>query len=284
MSIELATNGLSGVKSILAVVSAKGGVGKSSVTANLACALRDAGLAIGVCDLDVSCPSLDTMFGIDPEDPGNMPYLTEDSLIEPPLVRGLKVSTMGTMAPQDKALAWRGPVMHSAVQQLLQSTNWADLDVLLCDMPPGTGDVNLSLAQTAPVTGAVVVTTPQRVAVADVARGIDLYRELGIPILGMVKNMDGLTCKVCGTHHDVFGGNDVEALAAAADVELLGSVPIAPEVRFGGDAGKPVVEAEPASAPATAFRAIAEKVKGLLAATSVGGDAFETCTEEEIEI
>ena len=248
---------LPGVGRIIAVASAKGGVGKSSVAVNLALALLARGHKVGLLDSDVYGPSVPTMLGV-----REMPEITQDRKIYPVRSHGLQVISMGLLMPPDQAVIWRGPLVFSAVKQFLKDVQWSDLDYLVVDLPPGTGDAQLTLVQQVPLSGIVMVTTPQEVALADVRRGIKMFRDVQVPVLGIVENMSWFACPDCGSRHDIFGQGGGAEVAAQFGIPLLGEIPIDPAIRKGGDAGAPAVEVE-GSATREAFLALAAKVEEL---------------------
>ncbi len=246
--------GLPGVKKIIAVASAKGGVGKSSVAVNLALALRDKGHKVGLMDADVYGPSVPTMLAID-----EAPQATADRKIHPIESHGLQVMSMGMLMPPDQAVIWRGPLVMSAIKQFLQDVLWDGLDFLIIDMPPGTGDAQLTLVQTVPLSGVVMVTTPQEVALADVRRGITMFAKVEVPVLGIVENMSYFECPDNGKKYDIFGRGGGAEVAKQYNLPLLAEIPIDPAIRIGGDEGKPAVEID-GSAAQKAFHQLAVKV------------------------
>lgn len=256
-----------GVKSIIAVSSGKGGVGKSTVAVNLACALARSGAKVGLIDADVYGPNVPTMLGVI-----DQPQVQEENGAEffiPPTARnGIKVMSMGFLVQGDQPMIWRGPMLHSVVNQFCHRVHWGELDYLVVDMPPGTGDVQLSLAQLVPVTGAVLVTTPQEVSLQDVRKAHAMFEKVRIPILGVVENMSTFKCDGCDKEHAIFGEGGGERLSKKFGVELLAKLPLVPSVRAGGDAGRPVVDEEPASPMGRAFAALAARVVDQVAALS----------------
>jgi ATP-binding protein involved in chromosome partitioning len=241
-----------GVKNVIAVGAGKGGVGKTTVAVNLALALARHGSRVGILDGDIYGPNIPIMLGIQTQ------LGTDGQKIVPAEAHGVQVVSMGFLTNDDAPVIWRGPMLHSAIQQFFREVAWTDLDYLIVDLPPGTGDVALSLSQTVPVAGAVVVTTPQTVAVADTRRAIRMYQKLNVPTLGVVENMSYFVCPGCGRESDLFGKGGGQRFADEMEVPFLGAVPLYEPVRRGGDAGVPIVVAEPDSAPARAFMAIAE--------------------------
>ncbi len=248
---------LPGVKKVIAVASAKGGVGKSSVAVNLALALSDQGHKVGLMDADVYGPSVPTMLGLD-----EGPEVTEDKKIHPVMSHGLQVISMGLLLPPDQPVIWRGPLVFSAIKQFLKDVQWTDLDFLVVDMPPGTGDAQLTLIQQVPLSGVVMVTTPQEVALADVRRGIRMFSETEVPVLGIVENMSYFVCPDSGKQYDIFGHGGGAEVAKQYELPLLAEIPIDPSIREGGDAGKPAVEVE-GSAARESFLTLASKVAEL---------------------
>ena len=248
---------LPGVKRVIAVASAKGGVGKSSVAVNLALALRDRGHAVGLLDADVYGPSVPTMLGLT-----RGPEVTEDKRILPVRDRDLQIISMGLLMDPDQPVIWRGPLVFSAIKQFLKDVQWDGLDYLVVDMPPGTGDAQLTLVQQVPLSGVVMVTTPQEVALADVRRGIRMFREVDVPVLGVVENMSYFACPDTGKQYDIFGQGGGGRVAAEYDLPLLGEIPIDPAIREGGDTGRPAVEIE-GSPAREAFLKLADQVDGL---------------------
>lgn len=247
-----------GIRNVVAVGAGKGGVGKSTTTVNLAIALARKGARVGVMDADVYGPNIPQMLGIRLE-PGAI-ELTPDQKMIPPEAHGIKALSIGMLVPKDQAVIWRGPMLHSAVQQFMRDVAWGELDYLLVDLPPGTGDVAISLAQSVGVAGAVVVTTPQGVSVSDVRKAIAMFQKLNIPVLGVVENMSYFLCPHCSERTEIFGKGGGAEIARDMKVPLLGEIPIETAVRSGGDEGAPVVVAAPDSAAAQAFSAVASRV------------------------
>jgi ATP-binding protein involved in chromosome partitioning len=247
-----------GIRNVIAVGAGKGGVGKSTTTVNLAIALAQKGARVGIMDADVYGPNLPQMLGIEME-PGAI-ELTPDQKMIPPTAHGVKALSIGMLVPKDQAVIWRGPMLHSAVQQFMRDVAWGELDYLFVDLPPGTGDVAISLAQSVGVAGAVVVTTPQGVSVSDVRKAVMMFQKLNIPILGVVENMSYFVCPKCDEKHEIFGSGGGETLAKDLKIPMLGSIPMDTRVRSGGDEGKPVVVAAPDSPATAALTVIASKV------------------------
>jgi ATP-binding protein involved in chromosome partitioning len=218
-------------KSVIAVGSGKGGVGKSTIAASLALGLRRAGCAVGLMDADVYGPSIPHLLGVN-----RRPEIA-DQRIQPIEVSGLKVMSMGFLVPPGEAVVWRGPMLHGAITQFLRDTAWGNLDYLVIDLPPGTGDIALTLSQLLPLTGAVVVCTPQDVALLDAVKAIAMFQKVSIPVLGMVENMSGFVCTDCGARHEIFGSGGARQRAAELGIPFLGEVPINVKIRLHGDAG-----------------------------------------------
>ena len=243
-----------GIKNVIAVGAGKGGVGKTTVAVNLALALAKCGSRVGILDGDVYGPNVPMMLGL------KATQLTTDGKgIVPAEKHGVQVVSMGFLTQDDQAIMWRGPMLHAAIRQFFQDVSWTDIDYLIVDMPPGTGDVALSLSQTVPVAGAIVVTTPQQVALADTRRAVRMYQKLNIPPIGIVENMSYYTCTNCHHETDIFGHGGGEALASEMEVSFLGRLPIYQPIREGSDSGVPIVIAEPASAATRAFMTVAER-------------------------
>ena len=255
---------IEGIRNILAVGAGKGGVGKSTTSVNLAVALQRTGARVGLMDADVYGPNIPQMLGI--VDP---PEVSEDKKMIPPEAHGLKVISMGMLVPPDQAVIWRGPMLHGAIQQFMRDVVWGELDYLVVDLPPGTGDISLSLSQSVPVAGAVVVTTPQGVSVADVRKAVGMFRQLNIPILGVVENMSYFLCGHCNERTDIFGNGGGRNMAEEMKIPFLGEVPIDTLVRSAGDEGRPIVSAAPEAPAAKAFAAIAGKVAAQISIQSM---------------
>ena len=250
-----APSGLSGVTHFVAVASGKGGVGKSTVAANLACALAAAGHKVGLLDADIYGPSVPLMFGIPADE---KPRVNDERQIVPLVRYGVKLLSMGFLVDEKNAVIWRGPMVSSAIRQFLGQAAWGDLDYLILDLPPGTGDIQLTLVQTVPITGAVVVSTPQDVALADARKAVKLFENVSVPVLGVVENMAYFTPPdLPDRKYYLFGEGGAQRLAAELDVPVLGAIPIEQSTREAGDRGTPVVLAEPESASALAFTEMA---------------------------
>jgi ATP-binding protein involved in chromosome partitioning len=243
-----------GVKNVIAVGAGKGGVGKTTVSVNLALALARCGSRVGILDGDMYGPNVPIMLGLN-----NTQLGTDGQRIVPAEKYGIQVVSIGFLTNDDAPIIWRGPMLHQAIQQFFREVAWKDLDYLIIDMPPGTGDVALSLSQTVPVVGSVVVTTPQQVSLADSRRAVRMYQKLNIPTLGIVENMSYHRCTNCHHESDLFGHGGGEAMASEMDVPFLGRLPIYQPIREGGDTGVPLVVAEPASEAARAFLTVAER-------------------------
>jgi ATP-binding protein involved in chromosome partitioning len=243
-----------GVKNIIAVGAGKGGVGKTTVAVNLAAALAARGSRVALLDGDMYGPNVPIMLGLRAQ------LETDGQKIVPAERYGIAVVSMGFLTQDDAPVIWRGPMLHGAIQQFFRDVRWGEIDYLFVDMPPGTGDVALSLSQTVPVAGAVLVTTPQAVALADTRRAVHMYRKLNIPTLGLIENMSHFICPGCGRETDLFGKGGGERLAAELSVPSLGQIPLYEPVRRGGDAGVPIVLGDPSSPPAVALIAAAERV------------------------
>jgi ATP-binding protein involved in chromosome partitioning len=243
------------VKNIVAVSSGKGGVGKSTVAANLALALAAEGARVGMLDADIYGPSQPIMLGL-----SGRPETVDGKLLEPMIGHGIQAISIGLLIDADQPMVWRGPMVTQALQQLLLQTHWQDVDYLIVDMPPGTGDIQLTLSQQVPVTGAVVVTTPQDIALADAIKGLKMFEKVGVPILGVVENMAIHVCSKCGHAEHVFGAGGAERMARDYGVTVLGSLPLDIRIREQTDSGRPTVVAEPDGEIARAYKAIARKV------------------------
>jgi ATP-binding protein involved in chromosome partitioning len=247
-------NLIPGVKYVIAVSSGKGGVGKSTVAVNLAVALGLTGAKVGLLDADIYGPNIPMMMGV------SKPPEQMDGKIVPAESHGVKLISMGFFVPEDTAVVWRGPMVHTAIQQLFRDVLWGELDYLLIDLPPGTGDAQLTLTQLVPLTGAVTVTTPQEVALHDVRKGMMMFQKVNVPLLGIVENMSYFLCGHCGERTEIFSHGGGERAAAKLGIPFLGRVPIDPAIRDGGDSGTPIVVADPASPQSAAFREIAQKI------------------------
>ena len=247
---------LPGVKNIIAVASGKGGVGKSTTAANLALALAQEGATVGLLDADIYGPSIPQMLGL----AGRQPDTEDGKSMEPLMAYGVQTMSIGYMIDVDSPMVWRGPMVTQALEQLLNQTNWKDVDYLIVDMPPGTGDTQLTLAQKVPVTGAVIVTTPQDIALIDARKGLKMFDKVGIPIFGLVENMSIHICSNCGHEEHIFGQGGGEKMCQDYNTEFLGSLPLELAIREMADAGKPTVVGAPDSRAADIYRTIARRV------------------------
>jgi ATP-binding protein involved in chromosome partitioning len=249
------------VSHIVVVASGKGGVGKSTTAVNLALALQRQGMQVGLFDADIYGPSQPLMLGV----AGARPRIIDGKEMEPITAHGIKCNSVGFLVDENQAMVWRGPMVVGAFNQILNDTRWGKLDFLIIDMPPGTGDIQLSLAQSVPVTGAVIVTTPQDVALLDAKRGIEMFRKVNVPILGVVENMRLHVCSNCGHQEHIFGAGGAERIARDYGVELLGSLPLDARIREQCDAGNPAVSADPQGVAAGIYASIAQRVREQLA-------------------
>ena len=249
------------VKNIVAVASGKGGVGKSTTAVNLALALAAEGASVGILDADIYGPSVPMMMGID-----GRPDSEDGQTMEPMENYGVQVMSIGFLVAQDEAMIWRGPMATQALEQLLRQTNWKDLDYLIVDMPPGTGDIQLTLSQRVPMTGAVVVTTPQDIALLDAKKGIKMFEKVGVPILGIVENMAVHVCSNCGHIEHIFGADGGKKMAADYKMDYLGALPLNMQIRLQADSGKPTVVSDPDSDVAALYQDVARKVAVSIAA------------------
>ncbi|KAB8028059.1 Mrp/NBP35 family ATP-binding protein [Fluviispira multicolorata] len=245
---------ISGVKRIIAVASGKGGVGKSTVSVNLSLALFNQGYKVGILDADIYGPSVPTMLNIHKD-----PLVNENNKIIPPEAFGLKVMSFGFFAPEETAVIWRGPMIMKALQQFFWDVDWGELDFLIIDLPPGTGDAQLTLVQSIPITGAVIVTTPQNVALLDAVKGIAMFRKTDVPIIGVVENMSTFSCPACGTETHIFGSGGADRVSEKFEVPVLGHIPLIQEIRSAGDLGEPLTTL-PKHDVRIRFAEIAEKV------------------------
>jgi ATP-binding protein involved in chromosome partitioning len=249
------------VRNIVAVASGKGGVGKSTTAVNLALALAVEGARVGILDADIYGPSIPLMLGVADQRPTS----DDGQSLNPLQAHGLQVMSIGFLIEADQPMVWRGPMVTQALNQMLQQTRWNDLDYLIVDMPPGTGDIQLTLSQQVPVSGAVIVTTPQDIALLDAKKGLQMFRKVSIPVLGVVENMSTHICTNCGHEEALFGSGGGARMAAEYDVELLGRLPLELRIREQADSGKPSVVAEPDGGPARAYRETALRMAAALA-------------------
>jgi len=252
---------LEGVKNIIAVASGKGGVGKSTVSVNLAVALAQAGAAVGLLDADITGPNIPLMMGI-----GGAPKASADNRILPLERYGVKVISIAFFVPDGQPIVWRGPLVGGAIQQFLRDVAWGELDYLVVDLPPGTSDAQLTLAQAVPISGSVLVTTPQQVAISDVEKALAMFQRMSVPVIGVVENMSSFVCPHCGEATEIFGRGGAERFAREHDVEFLGGIPLDVTVRQGGDAGIPAVAQRE---PGPAARAMTDLAKTVAARMSV---------------
>ena len=251
--------GVPGVKQIIAVASGKGGVGKSTTAANLAVALSTLGLKVGVLDSDIYGPSMPKIFGIK-----GKPQIVSGRTLAPMEAYGLKVMSIGFLVDEETPMIWRGPMVISAITQMLREVAWGALDVLVVDMPPGTGDAQLTMAQQVPLAGAVIVSTPQDLALLDARRGVAMFRKVAVPILGLVENMSYFTCPACGHRSDIFAHGGARHEAERLGIPFLGEIPLAMPIRETSDGGHPIVASDPQSAHAKAYVALARQVQASL--------------------
>ena len=253
---------VAGVRNVIAVGAGKGGVGKTTVSVNLAIALSQAGSRVAMIDGDIYGPNVPIMLGIQTQ------LGTDGRRIVPAVQYGIQLVSMGFLTQDDSAVIWRGPMLHGVIQQFFREVAWDNFDYLIVDMPPGTGDVALSLSQSVPVAGSVVVTTPQTVSLADTRRAVRMYEKLNVPPLGLIENMSHFICPTCHTESDIFGKGGGERLAEEMNVPFLGRVPIYEPIRIGGDTGVPIVIGEPKSPAAQAFRVAAERLAAQISIAS----------------
>jgi ATP-binding protein involved in chromosome partitioning len=242
------------VKQVIAVSSGKGGVGKSTVAVNLAVALAQSGAKVGLMDADIYGPNIPMMLGV------SNPPEQQDGKIKPAESHGVKLISMGFFVPEETAVVWRGPMIHTAIQQFFRDVVWGELDYLFIDLPPGTGDAQLTISQLVPLCGAITVTTPQEVALHDVRKGLMMFQKVNVPLLGIIENMSYFVCGHCGTRSEIFSHGGGERAAEKLGIPFLGRIPIDPAIRAGGDTGMPIVVADPASPQAVAFKEIAAKL------------------------
>lgn len=252
---------LENVKNIIAIASGKGGVGKSTTAVNLALALAGEGANVGILDADIYGPSIPLMLGVS----GERPTSDDGQSMNPLSAHGIQIMSIGFLIDADQPMVWRGPMVTQALNQMLQQTQWSDLDYLIVDMPPGTGDIQLTLSQQVPVSGAVIVTTPQDIALLDARKGLQMFRKVSVPVLGIVENMSIHVCTNCGHEEPLFGSGGGAQMAAEYELELLGQLPLDLRIREQTDSGNPTVVAAPDEAPADAYRATARRMAARLA-------------------
>ena len=245
---------LAGVRHVIVVSSGKGGVGKSTVTVNLAVCLARSGKKVGILDADVYGPDIPIMFGV------SKPPTIENNRIQPPVEHGVKLMSLGFLVDPEQAVIWRGPMVMQALDQMMNQVDWGDLDFLLVDMPPGTGDAQLTMTQKVPLAGAILVSTPQAVALADTIKGLAMFRKVSTPILGMVENMSQFLCPHCGGATDFFRSGTVREACRHYEVPYLGQIPFDPAAREGGDRGVPITVSQPGSPVGQAFRGVADLI------------------------
>ena len=261
---DQASQKIPGVKYIIAVGSGKGGVGKSTVAVNLACSLLQEGHRVGLLDADIYGPSIPMMMGV----LGEEPKVNSEGKIAPILAHNLKTMSIGFIAKETQAIIWRGPMIHKMLDEFLSRVEWGNLDYLIVDLPPGTGDAQLSLSQLIPLTGAVVVTTPQEVALADVRRAVEMFKKVHIPLLGVIENMSSYVCRKCGDEVDIFSSGGGEKAAKFWETPFLGAIPLVVDVRKGGDAGVPIMISDPRSPISESFRNAARNLSNVLVESS----------------
>jgi ATP-binding protein involved in chromosome partitioning len=267
-----------GVRNAIAVASGKGGVGKSTLATNLALSLALDGASVGLLDVDIYGPNVPMMMGVEGRPKGR------SNKILPLEAHGIKLMSMGFLVDPNQAIIWRGPMIHNAIRQFIEDVDWGDLDYLVIDLPPGTGDASLSLAQNLGLTGAVIVTTPQRVALSDVIRSVAMFEQLNVPILGVIENMSYFIAPDTGKRYDIFGHGGGAEMAKEVKADFLGEIPLEPNVRIGGDEGQPIVARDPESPAAQAIRAVARKVAATVAAQNLLSDSPQAKRDPLISI
>jgi len=270
-SLSVDKNALSGIKNIIAVASGKGGVGKSTVASNLALAYSRFGAKVGLLDLDIYGPSQPTIFGIQDSKPRVIP----SGQIIPIEKWGVHVMSVGFFVDHDAAVIWRGPMINKLINQFFNDCLWDNIDYLIIDLPPGTGDAQISISQMAPITGAIMVTTPQTVSVIDVVRSIEMFKKVNIPVFGVVENMNSFECPKCGHQENIFDGSGGKALSESYEIDFYGTLPIIPKLREGADFGKPLILEEPEHPISLSFNKIAEKIASRLSISSFKVDNNE---------
>lgn len=264
-SVQTGLERMAGVKNIIAVASGKGGVGKSTVTANLALALKAEGAAVGILDADIYGPSQPRMLGVD-----GKPSSVDGQMLDPLQAHGIQIMSIGFLVDPENPMIWRGPMVTQALEKMLYNTRWRQLDYLVVDLPPGTGDIQLTLAQKVPLSGSVIVTTPQDIALIDARKGLRMFEKVAVPILGLVENMSTHVCSNCGHVEPIFGEGGGTAMSEDFGTPLLGQLPLTLGIREQSDGGRPTVLAEPAGSAAATFRAIARKAAARLAGEAAG--------------
>ncbi len=261
--VQNALKPVNNIKNIIAIASGKGGVGKSTTSVNLALALAAEGAVVGILDADIYGPSIPMMLGL-----SGYPESQDNKTMMPKVSYGIQTISIGYLIEPDQPMIWRGPMVTNALQQLLNDTNWADIDYLIVDLPPGTGDIQLTLSQQIPVSGAVIVTTPQDIALIDAQRGLGMFEKVNVPVLGVVENMSTHICSECGHEEAIFGSGGGVAMAEKNNIELLGSLPLDIHIRQNADSGRPTVIADPDGRAAEIYKAIARKMSAKLALKS----------------
>ena len=251
------------VKHIVAVASGKGGVGKSTIAVNLALGLAESGLEVGLLDADIYGPSQPRMLGV-----SGRPESSNEDKLEPMIGHGIKIMSMGFLVAEETPMIWRGPMVMNALQQMLRDVNWGQLDIMIVDMPPGTGDAQLTMAQQVPLAGAVIVSTPQDIALLDARKGLNMFRKVDVPVLGIIENMSYFACPNCGHESQIFGHGGARRESERLGVEFLGEIPLDIEIRITSDDGTPIVVSQPESDYAKTFRGIAERAWGKLSTAS----------------
>ncbi|MFQ5614282.1 MAG: Mrp/NBP35 family ATP-binding protein [Anaerolineae bacterium] len=267
-----------GVRNAIAIASGKGGVGKSTLATNLALSLALDGASVGLLDADIYGPNVPMMMGV------NERPKAQGGRIQPLTAYDIKLMSIGFLVDTDQPVIWRGPMIHSALRQFLEDVEWGSLDYLVVDLPPGTGDASLSLSQSLSLTGTVIITTPQAVALSDVVRGVGMFKQLNVPIMGVVENMSYFVAPDTGRRYDIFGHGGGRDMAARVNVPFLGEVPLEPAVRQGGDEGKPIVVREPDSAAAQAIRQIAQKLAAAISVQNLALDAQGYAPDPELTV
>ena len=259
-AVQTGAKRMPNVKNTVAIASGKGGVGKSTTTTNLALALRDAGATVGVLDADIYGPSQPRMLGAQ-----GKPESRDGKSMEPKVTFGIQSMSIGNLIDEDTPMIWRGPMATGALEQMINETNWQDLDYLLIDLPPGTGDIQLTLSQKIPLSGALIVTTPQDIALLDARKALKMFDKVDVPVLGIVENMSVHICSQCGHEEHIFGAGGGQSMSQQYDVDLLGALPLSMDIREGVDAGKPTVAFDPDSRSSEIYRQIARRIAGKLA-------------------
>ena len=254
-AVQKGVETLKNIKNVIAVASGKGGVGKSTVSANLALALAAEGATVGMLDADIYGPSQPRMLGA-----GGQPESKDGKTLEPVVSHDVQSMSIGYLIEEDTPMIWRGPMVQSALEQMMRDVNWGELDVLIVDMPPGTGDAQLTMAQRVPLTGAVVVSTPQDIALLDARKGLNMFRKVDVPVFGIIENMSYFSCPHCGERSEIFSHGGARAEAELLSMDFLGEIPLAIDIRETSDGGQPIVTSQPDSEHAKAYKAIAETV------------------------